>query len=126
MRIFWRVAMDCQLHNRMRACADPVDARGLEALLARDGAVFTRYRIDGTVVDRKESLSFYGGLLPSLSEFAPTTAAAIRAERLSPSALDDLLSRSDRYYDANWVWFGVAAADGILAEHTPQPDAILR
>jgi endo-1,4-beta-D-glucanase Y len=126
MRIFWRVAMDCELHRRMRACADPADARGFEALLARDGAVFTRYRVDGTVVERGESLSFYGGILPSLTEFAPAAAAAIRAERLSPAALEALLSLSDRYYDANWVWFGVAAADGILTERTPRPEAILQ
>jgi endo-1,4-beta-D-glucanase Y len=126
MRIFWRVAMDCQLHKRMRACADPADAHGLAALLARDGAVFTRYRIDGTVLDRNESLSFYGGILPSLAQLAPQTAAAIKADRLSPAALDELLLLSNRYYDANWVWFGLAAADGILAERTPSPEAILR
>jgi hypothetical protein len=64
------------------------------------------------------------GILPSLSELAPQTAAAIRAERLSPAALDELLGRSDRYYDANWVWFGLAATDGILAERTPRPEAM--
>jgi len=126
MRIFWRVAMDCQLHKRMRACGDPADAHGLVALLARDGAVFTRYRIDGTAVDRQESLSFYGGILPSLSDVAPSTAAAIRTERLSRSTLDDLLPRPDRYYDANWVWFGLAAADGVLAARTPRPEEIPR
>lgn len=124
MRIFWRVALDCQLHRRMRACADPANSRFFEDILARDGAVFIRYRVDGSVVARTESISIYGGILPALAMFAPAAAAAIRVERLSPQALDELVTRPDRYYDANWVWFGVAAADGLLADRTPRPDQI--
>lgn len=124
MRTFWRVALDCRLHQRMRACADPVDSNVLVTLLARDGAIFTRYRIDGTVVDRGESLSFYGAILPSLSDHSPQVANAIMAERLSGPVLRELLGRADRYYDANWVWFGLALHDGLILERTPAPEEI--
>jgi hypothetical protein len=39
-------------------------------------------------------------------------------------ALDHLMRVDDRYYDANWAWFGLAAADGILARRTPSLDRL--
>jgi len=27
-----------------------------------------------------------------------------------------VLAASDRYYDLNWIWFGIAAEDGLIAE----------
>lgn len=126
MRIFWRVAVDCRVHRRMRACADPVGARALAGLLARDGAIFTRYRVDGVVLDRRESLSFYGSALPLLLIHAPALGQSVFSERMSPEALTPLLPRRDRYYDLNWIWFGLAAADGLIADRTPPPAAVIR
>lgn len=120
MRIFWRVALDCTLTGNDRACADPLDASRVTALLARDGALFTRYAVDGRVLERTESISFYGVALPYLARHAPSAAAALRAGRLSPKALSALAGDPHRYYDANWAWFGIGAADGFIAERTPR------
>jgi endo-1,4-beta-D-glucanase Y len=116
MRTYWRVALDCQLHKRERACADPLGASQVTAMLARDGTLFTKYVVDGTPLERIESSSFYGAALPFLQLHAPATADAIKLNHLSPAAVERLLNEPHRYFDANWVWFGLAAADGLIAD----------
>jgi endo-1,4-beta-D-glucanase Y len=119
MRIYWRVAMDCRLHSRTRACADPLGAGQLTAMLARDGKLFTRYGIDGVPREQVESSSFYGAALPFLLLHAPAAGHAVRKNELSSSKLEVIMTERSRYFDANWVWFGVAAADGWIDSHTP-------
>jgi endo-1,4-beta-D-glucanase Y len=118
MRLYFRVALDCQLHRRTNACADPLGATDLTDLLARDGRLFTRYRTDGSPLERSESISFYAIALPFLQAHAPAAGQAIRHDRLSESVLDGVLSGRQRYYDANWVWFGLAAADDLITTKT--------
>ena len=122
IRIYWRVAVDCRWHKRVIACSDPLDASQVISMLARDGALYTRYRVDGSVVERVESTSFYGSVLPYLLAHAPAAAHALRARHLSASAVRRLISRPDRYYDLNWVWFGLAAADGYIDQRMPPID----
>lgn len=122
MRIYWRVAVDCRLHKRSRACADPLGVRQLTTMLARDGAFFTKYSIEGMPVERVESASFYGAALPFLLLFAPASGDAVRANHLSGPALDSILTAQNRYFDANWMWFGLAAADGLIETATPAVD----
>jgi endoglucanase len=119
MRIYWRVALDCRLHKRARACADPLGVGQLTAMLARDGALFTKYSVDGVPLERIESASFYGAALPFLLLYAPATADAVRTKYLSGPALDSMLTARNRYFDANWIWFGLAAADGLIETATP-------
>jgi endo-1,4-beta-D-glucanase Y len=122
MRIYWRVAVDCRLHKRARACADPLGVGQLTTTLARDGALFTKYSVDGTPLERTESASFYGAALPFLLLYAPATADAVRAKYLSGPSLDSILTARNRYFDANWIWFGLAAADGLIEANTPAVD----
>lgn len=124
MRIYWRVALDCQLHDRARACADPLGAPRLTKMLARDGALFTRYAVDGVPLERVESSSFYGAALPYLLIHAPALGRSVRASFLSTAALQTVLFEPAHYFDANWVWFGLAAADGLIETATPAVDAI--
>ncbi|MEO5740279.1 MAG: glycosyl hydrolase family 8 [Vicinamibacterales bacterium] len=119
MRIYWRVAVDCQLHSRAQVCADPLGAGHLTTMLARDGVLFTRYGIDGTPLERVESSSFYGAALPFLLLHAPTAGRAVRNTHLSKAKLDLIVAGQSRYFDANWVWFGLAAADGWIENNTP-------
>lgn len=116
MRVYWRVAVDCHHHQRTNACADPLGVKKLTALLARDGRLFTKYATDGSPLERTESVSFYAIALPFLLTHAPAAAQAVRTERLSASVLDGVTASTDRYYDANWVWFGLAAVDDINRE----------
>ncbi len=124
MRIFWRIAVDCRLHRSLRACAEPLRAAHLTDLMARDGALFTRYTSGGVPLERPESYSFYGAALPYLYLYAPTAARAVEANRLTPAALDVLMRNSDRYYDANWVWFGLAARGEFIVQRTPPVSAL--
>ena len=121
MRIYWRVAVDCRLHGRARACADPLGVGHLTAMLARDGALFTRYALDGSPRERVESFSFYGAALPFLLRHAPADGHAVRRNHLSKPKLDVIVTGRSRYFDANWVWFGLAAADGLIETVTPDP-----
>ncbi len=124
MRLFWRVALDCRLHSRPRACSDPAGGRRLMDLLARDGRLVTRYRVDGTPLASGESLSFYGSLLPAPETYSHGAALEILTRRLSPQSLLPLLANPQRYYDLNWVWFGLAAQDGLIRERTPEPSVL--
>lgn len=119
MRIYWRVAADCRLHKRARACGDPLGANTLTGMLDRDGALFTRYAVNTQPMERIESMSFYGIALPYLLIHTPATGSTVRAKHLSEATLRLLLTERHRYFDANWVWFGMALTEGVIAERTP-------
>jgi endoglucanase len=89
-----------------------------------DGAFFTKYAVDGTPLERVESSSFYGAALPFLLIHAPSAGAAVRGRHLSDAVWQSLRTERNRYFDANWVWFGLAAADGLVEERTPPVTAI--
>lgn len=126
VRIFWRVSMDCRLTRRLRACADPVRASTLVDLIRRSGKLFTEYEIDGSPASRAESLMFYAAVLPSLEDYSPASAVALRNGLLGTNNLLPILRKNDRYYDLNWIWFGLALADGLIPERTPALAEILR
>jgi hypothetical protein len=120
IRIAWRVDLDCRLFARPRACAPDRLLRSLDLIQHRDGGFFTAYGTDGRVESTAVSSSFYGALLPSFTRHHPAVAAEWRGSFLSDTALDQLRSATNRYYDANWVWFGLASADGFVAARTPR------
>ena len=113
MRLFFRVAFDCQLHRRPRACADPLHTATMAKFLARDGEIFTRYSLEGTPLDRQTSKSFLGSLLPAFRLFEPQVADALLAHQLSERELRPILAKANRYYDLNWIWFALAAERGL-------------
>jgi len=118
VRIFWRVALDCRLHRRPLACRHP-GGDALAEVLKRDGRLVTDYQVDGTRGSDQESLTFYACALPMLDDRAPDLAAVLRQTRLSPGALRPVLDRPDRYFDLNWVWFGLALSNDLIVERTP-------
>jgi len=122
IRIPWRMDLACRLHGDKRACELAATLGGrLAALYARDGEFVTRYDPrKGVALNRESSLSFAGALLPAVQRAAPPIATALRAARLDEASLDTLMRADDRYYDANWVWFGLAAVDGSIAARTPK------
>jgi endo-1,4-beta-D-glucanase Y len=124
VRTYWRTALDCQMHARPRACADPLHAMQLQELIARDGALFTLYDLDGTPRERTTSLSFYGAAFPYLLLHAPALGRALREGPLSAPSLTWMATDARRYYDANWVWFGLAAGEGLIARWTPSIDSV--
>lgn len=125
MRLFWRVALDCDLHGTPAACADPLDSRSALPLLGQDGTYSTRYTVAGEPLAEGESPSFFASLLPALDQTDPRGAAWIRDQKLDGWMLHDLLTRPDRYWDQNWVWFGLAVDEGWLQARTPPPETVL-
>lgn len=107
MRVYWRIAMDYVVTGNVRAAADPAHTSALRALIARDGAIFQRYSVSGTILEAKESLSFYGGTLPALALYYPELAKALLQGKLSRRRLLAISQEGNRYYDLNWVWFGL-------------------
>jgi endo-1,4-beta-D-glucanase Y len=119
VRIFWRVEADCRLTGNDRACSDPLGvARAAEALVV-DGKIVSHYGLDGVPKTDEESLSFYAALLPSLRRHAPEVVEPVLTPRLRGAPLDELVAAEDRYWDRNWVWFGLALDAGIIEERTP-------
>ncbi|NNG15851.1 MAG: hypothetical protein HKM89_05160, partial [Gemmatimonadales bacterium] len=121
VRIFWRIAADCRLHHRRAACGDPLQVSRLNGVLVRDGTIFTRYSTLGEPLTSDQSLSFYGSVLPALRLHAPALADQIMQTALTDRALESLGAASDRYYDRNWVWFGIALDGGLLGDRTSSP-----
>ena len=119
VRTYWRVALDCRLLSNPSACADPARSGAIAGLIARDGRLYACYSLEGKQKSDVESTSFYGATLPALEQFHPSLARAIRDDKLSPRRLTPILSDPNRYYDLNWIWFGLAAADGLINERTP-------
>jgi endo-1,4-beta-D-glucanase Y len=127
MRLYFRMALDCWLHGAPEACSGAPDPRALWALRERDGEIATAYSVEGKPLAPGESLSFYGSLLPALALRAPSRAKEILQNELSPRNLAPVLPATNRYYDLNWIWFGLAAEDGLIAERwnrvCPQSEA---
>ena len=125
-RIPWRIELDCRLHQRRQACATTGGIPFLVNLLADpDARIVNVYDVNGTPRSQQESPSFYAALLPALERQRPLIAASLRRAHLAEADLTRLARRDDRYYDANWVWFGVALADGWIVPRTPAPRSLL-
>jgi endo-1,4-beta-D-glucanase Y len=125
MRIAWRLELACSLLRDARACRLSATLAGrMRKHIARDGRMVTQYSPAGDALNREESTSFYAAFLPAFTRIAPEVARDWRATHLSPDALDAMMRADDRYYDANWAWFGLAAADGILQSRTPAIDRL--
>jgi endo-1,4-beta-D-glucanase Y len=121
MRTYWRVAMDCLLHDNPRACADPARTETMARLIARDDRIKARYAIeDGQALSDVVSVSFSGSLLPAFRLFHPPLADALLQAELSQRNLEPILHDPDRYYDLNWIWFGLAADTGLIQRRTPR------
>lgn len=125
IRIAWRLELACQLMRDRRACdLSATLARHVEAVVARDGRFVTSYDAGGTPLTTQTSLSFPAAFLPAMTRVVPDRARSWRARELGDEALDQLMRVDDRYYDANWAWFGLAAADGVLVRRTPSLDRL--
>jgi len=119
MRVYWRVAMDCRLNGHPRACGDPAGTRAMADILTRDGRLYSRYGVSGVRKTDAASVSFYGSLLPALGLISPQLAETVVRDTLSPARLAPVLRNADRYYDNNWIWFGLAAWSGRITGPSP-------
>ena len=51
----------------------------------------------------------------------PVLAESILNSELSMERIRPILNDPDRYYDLNWIWFGLAADNGLIKDMTPDP-----
>lgn len=125
IRILWRVELDCRLTRRRRACtASTRMVEVLAPLAKRDRGFYAAYDAEGTPRSTIRSTSFYGAFLPAFARTRPAVAAAWRGAPLSDGQLAVVRAAGHRYYDANWAWFGLALADGVIPARTPPPAAL--
>jgi endo-1,4-beta-D-glucanase Y len=124
MRIYWRVAMDCLLHEYSPACSDPLDLYQWVGLITKSGKIYTKYTTRGEPLTNGQSTSFFGSLYPAMRLTYPVAAKSLLAGQLTRSKLDKMQKDRNRYYDLNWVWFGLAAESGLLKERTPGLEAL--
>ena len=127
IRVPWRLDLACRLTRDRRACRlAETFGRRLAAMQGRDGGFVTRYdAITGLPTNSERSQSFAGAFLTVLLRAAPEVARRVRAEQFDDASLDGLGRASDRYYEANWVWFGLAAADGLIEARTPSVERLV-
>lgn len=130
VRVFYRMALTELLFpgSDALAGAGPAlqawTARAADILLS-DGRIVSRYAPDGRPLQGIESPSLYGALLPALQRHAPQAARLVLERKLRPAALETLWADPAHYYDANWVWFGLAGLqDGLIQHHTPRPEEL--
>jgi len=123
VRLFWRIEADCRLHGDQRGCADPLDVGRTLPLLTGPSGVVSAYEMDGTPLTEAQSTTFYAALLPAARRTDPAAAARLLEPRLDRGTLTQLLGDRNRYYDHNWVWFGLALDRGLLTARTPPAPA---
>lgn len=116
-RIPWRLALDCRLFSTA-GCEMPFPVPTLADTLRTSGRLVSRYDTRGQPLSTDQSPTFYACLLPWLRG---DDAAAVRDGALGARQVAAAFAGRDRYYDANWVWFGLALADGLIAARTPPP-----
>ncbi|MDX1567371.1 MAG: glycosyl hydrolase family 8 [Longimicrobiales bacterium] len=116
VRIFWRVEADCVLTGRPRACADPLNVSEVAPRLPVHGWIVSRYALDAEPLTDEVSTSFYGAVLPAFRRHAPEVAETVVEPGLEGRTLSELMEAEMRYYDHNWVWFGLALDRGVITD----------
>ncbi|MDE1944532.1 MAG: hypothetical protein KGH97_03525, partial [Patescibacteria group bacterium] len=116
LRVPWRIALDYAWFKNPAA----------PALLARFSHLTDEWRAnerlpaiqahDGSVVDGSESAALYGGAIGYFLLADQKDASAVfRAKLLSLyDPATGAWTTDLSYYDANWVWFGIALYEGLL------------
>jgi endo-1,4-beta-D-glucanase Y len=117
-RIPWRVEFDCRLTRRPAACQHVITDR-IGDLVERNPTLVDRYSSTGEPLSTTHTLSSYGSFLPGLQRRRPSLAADVRQSRLPTDVLTALSRSRTRYYDANWVWFGLALVNDFTTGRTP-------
>jgi len=113
LRTPWRIALDAEWFQEPRAYQALRGMSYLEDQWKRDGSLASSYTHAGEVVSRDDSHAMYGGAVGAFLIINPE-----EAKQLYRSTLESLYDSSTftwekplSYYDANWVWFGLALSN---------------
>jgi endoglucanase len=107
VRIPWRVALDYDLYRSPQAIAYLRRLWFLGQELQNKGIIYTVYDVAGNVVENSESIWVYSSLLEFFNLVDQSKSQQLLSSKILPK-LKDKNYKNLSYYEANWVWFGLA------------------
>jgi endoglucanase len=113
MRVPWRIALDWSWNKDPRARALLQRMSFLVDSWKTNQKIYSTYQFDGIARNKDEPLCMLGCALPMFKILAPDAGKDILQQKLMSQYHDGLWRPDDNYYNQNWVWFGIAAADAV-------------
>lgn len=125
IRTPWRIALDAAWFNEPRAYQVLHQLSFLSEQWQGEQSLASSYGHDGRVLGRDPSYAVYGGAIGYFM-FADTQ----EADKIYKRTLESLYNSTTftwhtplSYYDANWVWFGIALYHGRIVDLYSSRDA---
>jgi endo-1,4-beta-D-glucanase Y len=120
VRTPWRLALDWQWYKDPRAKQVLAKLHFLGDQWHKHGQLKAIYSHDGSVVGDYESLSMYGTAMGYFLVIDPAAGKEVYKRKLQVLYNPDTQSAVQglRYFDANWVWFGIALVHNALPNLT--------
>ncbi len=125
LRTPWRIALDAAWFNEPRAYQALRRLSFLGEQWREERSLASHYRHDGQVLGRDKSYAVYGGAMGYFM-FADKQ----EADKVYKRTLESLYNSTTftwhtplSYYDANWVWFGIALYHGRIVNLYSSRDA---
>lgn len=118
MRTPWRIALDWKWNADPRAKALLDQMSFLGSQWQTEGLLYTSYGHDGSIRSHYEAPAMYGGSMGYFLVSDPQSAREVYREKLlilfDPDT--NIWRAPLSYYDANWVWFGMALYNDQLPD----------
>jgi endoglucanase len=120
VRTPWRLALDWQWFKDPRAKQVLATMHFLGDQWHKHGQLKAIYARDGSVVGDYESLAMYGTAMGYFLAIDPAAGREVYQRKLQVLYSPDTQSAVEglRYYDGNWIWFGIALAQNALPNLT--------
>ncbi|MBV9099740.1 MAG: hypothetical protein JOZ46_04330 [Candidatus Dormibacteraeota bacterium] len=121
-RVMWRVALDLQWSGSSAARAYLTTQQFLRSQWQQHGTLSPIYGHDGSVRANYDDVTVAGGDIGAfITDPAATGAVAAHLmSSLTTAGSSAYWAQSDNYYAQNWVWFGIALANGTLVNMATQ------
>jgi len=116
LRTPWRIALDWKWYSEPRAEKYLRSLLFLDNQWRNNGAIYSEYSHDGTVLEKTESMAMYGGSLGALMAIDTNRAREVYERKLISRYNPDTKwwKGEVSYYDNNWAWFGIALYNDAL------------
>ena len=107
VRIPWRVALDYKINKNQEALTYLKKLSFLVQEVQNKAIIYTVYDVAGNVVENSESLWVYASLLEYFNLIDQSKSKQILDSKILPK-LQSKNYKNLSYYEANWIWFGLA------------------
>lgn len=117
LRTPWRLAVDAAWFQEPRATAALQRFQLLSDEWQAHHALASSYRHDGQVAGQDDSYAVYGGAIGYFATLDPRLAEHVYMKKLEALYNSSTFNwhQDLSYYDANWVWFGIALYNGKVS-----------